>query len=179
MRCIERLAILCAAALFLAAPGFADDKNPRSSDNSANPAANTPASDSSAKPAASSQPATSSELSVTAAAAAPATAAASPASAAPVPPPPQASDQSDYSEPRFIPMPAVDGNPGLFTLETGETLPKHGISAAVALNKFSRMPGDITSLQLVPSAAYGVTNWFSLFFRWMRWIIFTSERRAS
>ncbi|MGC1168801.1 MAG: hypothetical protein WA886_07855, partial [Candidatus Acidiferrales bacterium] len=113
MRCIERLAILCAAALFLAAPGFADDKNPRSSDNSANPAANTPASDSSAKPAASSQPATSSELSVTAAAAAPATAAASPASAAPVPPPPQASDQSDYSEPRFIPMPAVDGNPGL------------------------------------------------------------------
>ncbi|MGA7060720.1 MAG: hypothetical protein WA690_20410 [Candidatus Acidiferrales bacterium] len=165
MRCIERLAILCAAALFLAAPGFADDKNPRSSDNSANPAANTPASDSSAKPAASSQPATSSELSVTAAAAAPATAAASPASAAPVPPPPQASDQSDYSEPRFIPMPAVDGNPGLFTLETGETLPKHGISAAVALNKFSRMPGDITSLQLVPSAAYGVTNWFSLFFQ--------------
>ncbi|MGC1625411.1 MAG: hypothetical protein WA735_01025 [Candidatus Acidiferrales bacterium] len=165
MRCIERLAILCAAAFFLAAPGFADDKNPRSSDNSANPAANTPASDSSAKPAASSQPATSSELSVTAAAAAPATAAASPASAAPVPPPPQASDQSDYSEPRFIPMPAVDGNPGLFTLETGETLPKHGISAAVALNKFSRMPGDITSLQLVPSAAYGVTNWFSLFFQ--------------
>jgi hypothetical protein len=62
-------------------------------------------------------------------------------------------------------MPALDGNPGLFTLETGETLPKHGISAGVALNKFSRMPGDVTSLQLVPSAAYGVTNWFSLFFQ--------------
>jgi hypothetical protein len=164
MRGIERLAILSAAVILLAAPGFADDKNPRSSDNSANSTANTSASDSSAKPAASPQPTTSSEPSVTTAAAALATVALSPANAAPAPPPPQASDQSDYSEPNFTPMPAVDGNPGLFTLETGETLPKHGISAAVALNKFSRMPGEITSLQLVPSAAYGVTNWFSLFF---------------
>lgn len=62
-------------------------------------------------------------------------------------------------------MPAIDGNPGLFTLETGETLAKHAISGGVALNKFSRMPGDITSIQLIPSAAYGVTNWFSLFFQ--------------
>jgi hypothetical protein len=62
-------------------------------------------------------------------------------------------------------MPAVDGNPGLFTLETGETLPKHAISGGIALNKFSRMPGDITSMQLVPSAAYGVSNRFSLFFQ--------------
>jgi hypothetical protein len=164
MRGIERLAILSAAVILLAAPGSADDKNPRSSDNSANSAANNSASDSSAKPAASPQPTTSPEPSVTAAVAAAATVPSSPVSAAPAPPPPQASDQSDYSEPKFTPMPAVDGNPGLFTLETGETLPKHGISAAVALNKFSRMPGEITSLQLVPSAAYGVTNWFSLFF---------------
>ncbi|MGA8024115.1 MAG: hypothetical protein WCC18_03245 [Candidatus Acidiferrales bacterium] len=167
MRGIERLAILCAAALFLAAPGFADDKNPRSSDKSATPAANTSATDSSAKPTddSTAQPSASSASSAVEPepAAAPLAAAASPATAVPVPPP-QGSDETDYSEPRFIPMPAVDGNPGLFTLETGETLPKHGISAAVALNKFSRMPGDITSLQLVPSAAYGVTNWFSLFF---------------
>lgn len=167
MRCIERLAILSAAALLLTAPGRADDKNSRPSDHSANPAANASSSDSGAKSAdaSSSQPAASLPSSVVTAAPATAraTAAGNPA-AVPAPPPPQASDQPDYSEPQFTPMPAVDGNPGLFTLETGETLPKRGISAAVALNKFSRMPGDITSLQLVPSAAYGVTNWFSLFF---------------
>ena len=66
--------------------------------------------------------------------------------------------------PRFTPMPALDGNPGLFTLETGDTLPKDAFSVAVGLNKFSRMPGEITSLQLVPSMAYGVTRWFSVFF---------------
>jgi hypothetical protein len=167
MRCIERVAILSAAALFLTAAGFADDKNPRPSVNSANPAATTSATDSSAKPTDGSTaqpPATSAPSGASAEPAdAPVPAVASAATAVPVPPP-QGSDERDYSEPRFTPMPAVDGNPGLFTLETGETLPKHGISAAVALNKFSRMPGNITSLQLVPSAAYGVTNWFSLFF---------------
>src|SRR5271170_1582495 len=66
--------------------------------------------------------------------------------------------------PRFTPMPALDGNPGLFTLETGDTLPKDAFSVAVGLNKFSRMPGEITSLQLVPSMGYGVTRWFSVFF---------------
>lgn len=161
MRRIERLAILSAAVLFLAAPGFADDKNPRPSDS-----ANASHTDPGAKPAdtSCSQPPASVPSSVVtpAPACAPAAAAAMPAA---VPAPPgQASDQADYSEPRFTPVPAVDGNPGLFTLETGETLPKRGISGAVAVNKFSRMPGDITSLQLVPSAAYGVTNWFSLFF---------------
>lgn len=168
MRRIERLAILSAAVLFLAAPGFADDKNPRPSDSSANSAANASPTDSKANPADGTvpQPAAAPGLSgaIQGPAGAATTATPSPAAAAPLPPP-QASDQSDYSEPRFTPMPAVDGNPGLFTLETGETLPKHGISAALALNKFSRMPGDVTSLQLVPSAAYGVTNWFSLFFQ--------------
>ena len=62
-------------------------------------------------------------------------------------------------------MPALDGNPGLFTLETGETLPKHGWSMGIGLNKISRMPGDITSLQLIPSAGYGISKWFSIFFQ--------------
>jgi OmpA family len=62
-------------------------------------------------------------------------------------------------------MPALDGNPGLYTLETGETLPKHGWSLGVGLNKLSRMPGDITSLQLVPSFGYGISRWFSVFFQ--------------
>src|SRR5271163_1875014 len=72
---------------------------------------------------------------------------------------------SSLSEsPSFTPMPALDGNPGLFTLETGETLPKHGFSTGISLNKISRMPGEITSLQLIPSVGYGVTRWFSVFF---------------
>jgi outer membrane protein OmpA-like peptidoglycan-associated protein len=73
-------------------------------------------------------------------------------------------DSSSSESPAFTPMPALDGNPGLFTLETGETLPKHGFSLGIGLNKFSRMPGEITSLQLVPSIGYGVTRWFSVFF---------------
>jgi hypothetical protein len=71
----------------------------------------------------------------------------------------------DSEQPNFTPMPALDGNPGLFTLETGETLPKHGWSLGVGLNKYSRMPGDITSLQVIPSVGYGVNRWFSIFFQ--------------
>ena len=71
----------------------------------------------------------------------------------------------DSEQPNFTPMPALDGNPGLFTLETGETLPKHGWSLGVGLNKYSRMPGDITSLQLIPSVGYGVNHWLSIFFQ--------------
>ena len=73
-------------------------------------------------------------------------------------------NSSSSESPAFTPMPALDGNPGLFTLETGETLPKHGFSLGIGLNKFSRMPGEVTSLQLIPAVGYGVTRWFSLFF---------------
>jgi outer membrane protein OmpA-like peptidoglycan-associated protein len=73
-------------------------------------------------------------------------------------------DSSPSESPRFTPMPALDGNPGLFTLETGDTLPKHGFDLGIGLNKFSRMPGEITSLQLIPAFGYGVTRWFSVFF---------------
>lgn len=162
MRCIERLAVLSAALLLLAAPGFADDKNSQPNGNAGGPTANASSIDSGAKTGDSSEAAASPAPSVTAAAA---SAPATPNSAAALPaPPPQSFDQSDNGEPNYFPVPAVDGNPGLFTLEFGETLPKHAISGAVAVNKFSRMPGDITSLQLVPSAAFGVTNRFSVFF---------------
>jgi len=73
-------------------------------------------------------------------------------------------DSSGNESPAFTPMPALDGNPGLFTLETGETLPKHGFNLGIGLNKFSRMPGEVTSLQLIPAFGYGVTRWFSVFF---------------
>ena len=45
---------------------------------------------------------------------------------------------------KWNPMPALDGNPGLFTLELGDILPKHAWDVGVGVNKFSEMPGDIT-----------------------------------
>ncbi len=66
---------------------------------------------------------------------------------------------------KWNPMPALDGNPGLFTLETGDILPKGGFDVDMGANKFSRMPGDITSLQFIPSFGIGITNWLSGFFQ--------------
>lgn len=65
--------------------------------------------------------------------------------------------------PRFLPMMAWDGNPGLFTLETGELLPAGGVNFTAGTNKISRMPGSITVLQTGPALAVGVNRWFSLF----------------
>jgi outer membrane protein OmpA-like peptidoglycan-associated protein len=65
---------------------------------------------------------------------------------------------------RYNPMPALNGNPGLFTLETGEILRKGDWDVVAGVNKFSRMPGDITSLQVIPSFGVGITNWLSGFF---------------
>jgi outer membrane protein OmpA-like peptidoglycan-associated protein len=60
-------------------------------------------------------------------------------------------------------MPALDGTPGLFTLGTGDTLPKGGFDIVAGVNKISRMPGDITVLQVIPSFGVGLTNWFTVF----------------
>jgi outer membrane protein OmpA-like peptidoglycan-associated protein len=64
---------------------------------------------------------------------------------------------------KWVPMPALDGTPGLFTLGTGETLPKGGFDIVAGVNKISRMPGDITVLQVIPSFGVGLTNWFTVF----------------
>src|ERR1700730_11701949 len=45
--------------------------------------------------------------------------------------------QEGNKEPRkWKPMAELDGNPGLFGLETGETLPKGGFNLALSVNKF-------------------------------------------
>lgn len=186
LKVLERAAILVVAGIFAATTGFADDTKARppagtasaagassSGDTTAKPAASSgdsatpagasggvaaPASSSAAKP--SSSPSTSSSSSATGAPAAPP----NPNSGAAKGNASKVADE-DSEQPPFTPMPALDGNPGLFTLETGETLPKHGWSLGIGLNKFSRMPGDITSLQLIPSFGYGVNRWFSIFFQ--------------
>jgi outer membrane protein OmpA-like peptidoglycan-associated protein len=89
-------------------------------------------------------------------------------SAAPLPAPPSARSASDDTATeerhKWTPMPALDGTPGLFTLGTGDTIPKDGFDIVAGVNKISRMPGDITVLQVVPSFGVGITNWFTVFF---------------
>jgi len=184
---LERAAILVVVVFLMAAASFADDTKPHATDGSASPAANPTASASSASDTTAKTPATApdsaaasstSDAGATPASSSSAVPAPAPGASSPVPAKPNsgagksnaavAADE-DSEQPNFTPMPALDGNPGLFTLETGETLPKHGWSLGVGLNKFSRMPGDITSLQLVPSVGYGINHWLSIFFQINSW----------
>lgn len=64
--------------------------------------------------------------------------------------------------PAFVPMPALSGNPGMFTLETGDILPKGAFNLSAGVNKISRMPGDITALEAGPSVGVGLTHWLSV-----------------
>jgi outer membrane protein OmpA-like peptidoglycan-associated protein len=95
-------------------------------------------------------------------------AATAPGASLAVPAPPSvasnASNDEDATQQRkWAPMPALDGTPGLFTLGTGDTLPKGGFDIVAGVNKFSQMPGDITVLQVIPSFGVGLTNWFTAF----------------
>jgi outer membrane protein OmpA-like peptidoglycan-associated protein len=87
-----------------------------------------------------------------------------PAAKDPTPAPAPSSRDAGEEGPRWFPVPALDGNPGLFTLETGELLPKGGFGVSVGVNKISRMPGSTTILQVVPAGGVALTNWLSIFF---------------
>jgi hypothetical protein len=187
LKVLERAAILVVPIFLMVAAGFADDNKPRVADASASPAANATASTSSASDTTAKAPAAAPDSAAASSTSDAGTPAVSSSSSAPTSAPAASSpalakpnsgaakskaamaDDEDSEQPNFTPMPALDGNPGLFTLETGETLPKHGWSLGVGLNKFSRMPGDITSLQLVPSVGYGINRWFSIFFQINSW----------
>lgn len=67
--------------------------------------------------------------------------------------------------PEWIPMAAFSGGLGLFTIDSGDTLPKHGATFEIGANKFSRNPGSITVLQTGWSFGYGVTDRLSIFMR--------------
>ncbi|MGB9243563.1 MAG: PKD domain-containing protein [Candidatus Acidiferrales bacterium] len=153
MRILRDMGLTFFLALFLISSSFADDAKNAGTDKKDQPAADSSSTPSS-KPDAPSAPAS------------PATPepAAKPAKPAP---PPQRSRTEDSSEqvPKYVPMPALDGNPGLFTLETGDTLPAGAVDISIGVNKFSRMPGDITVLQTVPAFGMGFNRWFSVFFQ--------------
>ncbi|HXO04656.1 MAG TPA: OmpA family protein [Candidatus Sulfotelmatobacter sp.] len=135
--------------IFVSTPSFADDNKPKDK-NSAAPASS--ASDPNAKK----------DVASTDAKAAP-----DPGASPVVPAPPSAatntSNEDATQRRKWDPMPALDGTPGLFTLGSGDTLPKGGFDIVAGVNKFSRMPGDITVLQVIPSFGVGVTNWFTAF----------------
>jgi hypothetical protein len=137
MKVLGRGAILLLASILLNSPSFAADDKPE------NKTKESEASSGAAQPEAT-------------------------AAANPMPAAKPAKHAATYAEPgepeiKWTPMPAMDGNPGLFTLETGEIIPKGGFDIAMTANKFSRMPGQITVLQFVPSFGVGITKWFSIF----------------
>ncbi len=150
MRFSARGVTLLLSVLLLALIGLADDKKPvdKTSDTAPSPVSAT------AKPV----------IASTAVPAADATAGSSAqAGAAPAANSGGADDTGPEQAHKWDPMPALDGTPGLFTVGTGETLPKHAFDIVAGVNKFSRMPGDITVLQTVPSFGVGITNWFTVF----------------
>jgi outer membrane protein OmpA-like peptidoglycan-associated protein len=65
--------------------------------------------------------------------------------------------------PRFTPMLATTGTIGLFTLETGDTLPKHAFAFSAFGNKFGRMPGSVTILEIGADLSYGITDKLNLY----------------
>jgi len=157
MRILKGMGVTFFLALFLISSSFADDaaKNKGTNDGKKD------------QPAATEDSVTPGSKSDTTITSAPPAATASPAKPAKPAPKPQRSSTSDDSEhvPKYVPMPALDGNPGLFTLETGDTLPPGAVDLSIGVNKFSRMPGNITVLQTVPGFGMGFNRWFSVFFQ--------------
>src|ERR1700691_1980334 len=79
-------------------------------------------------------------------------------------PPAQAASKDKKSDPDYKPAPiftptlATTGTLGMFTLETGDTLPKGGFAVSAFGNKFGRMPGSVTILEIGVDASYGITD---------------------
>jgi len=157
MRILKGMGVTFFLALFLISSSFADDaaKNKGTNDGKKD------------QPAATEGSVTPGSKSDTTITSAPPAATASPAKPAKPAPKPQRSSTNDDSKhvPKYVPMPALDGNPGLFTLETGDTLPPGAVDLSIGVNKFSRMPGNITVLQTVPGFGMGFNRWFSVFFQ--------------
>jgi outer membrane protein OmpA-like peptidoglycan-associated protein len=68
------------------------------------------------------------------------------------------SNEDEKPAPKFTPVLATTGTLGLFTLETAETLPKRGLDFSAFGNKFGRMPGSVTILQIGLDMSYGITD---------------------
>jgi hypothetical protein len=76
-------------------------------------------------------------------------------------PPPAASPE--LSRPTVAPMPATTGAPGIFNVETAESLPKGVFTVSAYTSKFGRAPGSVTILSGGASFAAGLTNKITVF----------------
>jgi outer membrane protein OmpA-like peptidoglycan-associated protein len=163
MKFLGRAAILLLSSLFLisSAPADANKAGPSGKATDSTTAAAT--NDSAANPAPTNSNDAAPQPVATAAVTTPANNGATPAPKPAPKPSSSARQDGDEQPPKWNPMPALDGNPGLFTLETGDILPKGGFDLAVSVNKFSRMPGNVTVLQVAPSIGFGINRWFSIF----------------
>jgi hypothetical protein len=151
MNSLGRFGISFFLALFLVGAGFADDKTDHSKDT-------TKPEPSAADSASAVQPDSHSITGPPPAGVGTKSIAASPS---PQPAAKSGDDADADQAPAWVPMPALSGNPGMFTLETGDILPKGAFNISVGENKLSRMPGDITALETLPSFGVGLTNWLS------------------
>lgn len=160
----RRAGVLCVSVVLLAAVGFADDNKKDDSNRTAPAASSQPAAskpDNAASSGAPTQP-----PGIPAGTAMPQSAVGAGTNSLavaqpPAPPKASAADDMEEAPTEWTPMPALSGNPGLFTLETGDLLPKGAYNLSFGTNKVSRMPGDITALETGPSFGIGLTNWLS------------------
>ena len=67
---------------------------------------------------------------------------------------------------KWPPMASASGGLGLFTIDSGETITRHGLVFEADANKFSRNPGSITVLETGWSVGYGVTDKLTAIFQW-------------
>lgn len=80
--------------------------------------------------------------------------------------PPQRSSGTAKEPFELRPVPSTFGTLGVFTVDSGYLLPKHGFAVSSYVNKISRMPGNTTVLALGTTISYGVSDWFNLHFGW-------------
>lgn len=67
------------------------------------------------------------------------------------------------TSPRFAPVPATTGTPGVFTVETAESLPKGTFTLSAYASKFGRAPGSVTMLNGGFDVAAGFTRKIMVF----------------
>lgn len=80
-------------------------------------------------------------------------------SSAPALPP---TEEFPEANPQWTPMASASGGLGLFTIDTGDTLPRGGVTFETGINKFSRAPGSVSILEMGWSASYGITDRLTL-----------------
>jgi outer membrane protein OmpA-like peptidoglycan-associated protein len=70
---------------------------------------------------------------------------------------------SESSVDNFGLVPTVDGPLGLFTVASGNTLPRHGWSVEGYADRFGRMPGELVITEYGLNIGFGLTNWAEIY----------------